>query len=140
MSTPLVTGAGGGGLELLVEVAQQRFRCRVGHDSDVCPRPTLTPIPRMPGWLAGLTMGHDRVIPVVDLSRLLGIGTGDGAHARMLTFEDNGLSVGFLVDDVRSVGEEELPTLDLANVAGALSQRLRHSLDSARAGTSSQGS
>lgn len=122
----------GGRMELLVEVAQHQFRCRVGAGSDVGPRPSVTPVPRTPGWLAGLTVGRERVIPVVDLSRVLGLEYDQAPRARMLTVNEPGLRVGFLVDDVRSASDEDAPHLDLSNVAGALSQRLRDSLEHTR--------
>ena len=54
-------------LELLLDVDQQQFRCRVDATSEVGPSPPVSPLPRTPSWLVGLALAHERVVPVVDL-------------------------------------------------------------------------
>ena len=129
------------GMDVLVQVASNRYRCHLGKGCEVSPSPRVTPVPGMPPWLTGLILGREQVIPVVDLARVLGVppaqdvphlGPGEGPAEpvanRMLTLREAGLCVGFLVEDVRGGPEEGLPALDLGNVASALTDRLRSSL------------
>ena len=122
-------------MDVLLQVASARYRSRLGPRCEVCPRPSLTPIPGAPAWLAGLMLAKEQVIPVVDLARALerpepqrsGAATGldDAVATRMLISRAGGLCVGFLVDDVgREAASPGLPAVDLASLASTLVHRL----------------
>jgi chemotaxis signal transduction protein len=120
-------------MELQVRIAENDYRCRLGRGGEVGPAPDLTLLPGTPGWLSGLILANEEVMPVVRLARVLGLTEAGSARselpARMLTFREPGLSVGFLVDEVAAEPDTALPELDLAKVAGALMDRLRSGLE-----------
>ena len=123
----------GAGMDVVIAVASNRYRCHLGRGCEVGQRPQVTPVPGTPHWLSGLVLDREQVIPIVDLARVLGISGADSAATRLLTLRHAGLCVGFLVDEVSDAADDSAPTLDLTNVAGALTDRLRTGLGQATA-------
>ncbi len=77
-----------------------------GIDSDssnqILRVPVITSIPLANRWLRGIVVLNGKIVPVVDLKDILGIGSVDIAkqESRIITISFNGDEVAFLVDEV----------------------------------------
>lgn len=60
-------------------------------------------IPNAPEFVEGVTQVRDRVIPVVDLKRRLGILDASDSRHRIVILELDGQSLGVVVDDISMV-------------------------------------
>lgn len=60
-------------------------------------------VPAGPGWLAGIIHHHGRVVPVVELARLLEVEDQGGSQALIVAFEDE--QVAFRVRQIESLEE-----------------------------------
>jgi chemotaxis-related protein WspB len=61
-------------LALTFQVGNDRLALDIHQVRAVVPRVHLNRVPGGPGWLAGLFVYHEQIVPVVDLHRLLGAG------------------------------------------------------------------
>jgi chemotaxis-related protein WspB len=67
---------------LKFQVGRESFAVDCRRIVEVTPLPRLRPLPHAPAYLAGLLHFRGRVVPVVDLKRLLG---GEAAEPRLST-------------------------------------------------------
>lgn len=80
----------------------------------------LAPVPRAPGFLLGLANLRGRVLPVLDLRRLVGAEPREPDDAtRVLVLEWRGSRLGLVVDAVRRVLEAAADALETARGAAA---------------------
>ncbi len=103
---------------LTVGVAGQRIALPAGAVAEIVrPRP-LTRVPHAPESLLGLANLRGAALPVIALSRLLGVEAAGGVGARIVVIDPGGDPggsgrIGLLVDAVVALGPAEAPPLDL---------------------------
>ena len=82
--------------------------------------PVVTPVPRLPGFVAGVANLRGNVLGLIDLRSVVGAPpalAGEEAKRRMMVLQVDGVTVGVLVDAVEGVEEIEaevdppIPTL-----------------------------
>lgn len=86
---------------VVVRLGAGRFAVDLRYVAEVGRVPSLTRVPGVPGWVAGVANWRGRVLPALDLRELLG-GSGDapGAAARLVVATHEGVTVGLVVDAV----------------------------------------
>lgn len=94
-------------LVLTFQIGEDRLALDIQRVREVVPRVTLDRVAGSPAWLAGLFVYRGRVVPVVDLHRLLGAGECPPHLASRI----------ILVPRSRAVGDERLVGLLAAQVA-----------------------
>jgi hypothetical protein len=67
-------GAAGAGAWLMVRSGERELAVRADAVREIAAPPRLARVPRPPPWLLGLALVGGRVVPVIDLSGLLGPG------------------------------------------------------------------
>lgn len=105
------------------EVKGQIYALEVSHVREIVRLQEITPLPNAPELIEGVVDLRGAVVPVLDLARVLGLGTGDdGTQARIVVLEFDGLVMGLWVDaatDVMSLDADRLEDVpDLAVHAG----------------------
>ena len=105
------------------EVKGQAYALEVAHVREIVRVQRPTPLPNAPALIEGVIDLRGAVIPVLDLSRVLGRGTADdGLHARIVVLDFDELVLGLWVDaatDVLTIDAASLEDLpDLAAQAG----------------------
>jgi purine-binding chemotaxis protein CheW len=99
-------------LELLVfSLGGERWAIETAHVVDVLRFTDLTRVPCTPPFVLGVMNRQGRILPVLDLEKLLGRGETTAAASRVLTVEAGGMWFGILADAVAGtirVGAEEL--------------------------------
>ena len=105
------------------EVKGQIFAVEVAYVKEIVRMMEITPLPNAPSLIEGVIDLRGAVIPVIDLVRVLGCGSGDrGMQARIVVLEALGLTLGLWVDaatDVLSFSSNRTePVPDLATNAG----------------------
>jgi len=63
----------------------------------------ITSIPSAPGFVEGVIEVRERVIPVVDLKKRLGVGKGEETKRRIVILDLDEQSLGVIVDDISKV-------------------------------------
>jgi purine-binding chemotaxis protein CheW len=78
-----------------------RFAVALSSVAEVGRAPSITRVPGLPGWLAGVANWRGRILPVLDIRTLLGAEQEqlDG-QARLLVLAEGSIVVGMLVDAV----------------------------------------
>ena len=120
VSLPTVT------LECLVfSLGGERCGIETAHVVDLRRLTDLTRVPGTPPFVLGVMNHRGRIVPVLDLQRLLGTGeTTAATGSRVLTVEAGGMSFGILADAVEGsirVGAEELAPPPAPRVSGGAS-------------------
>jgi chemotaxis signal transduction protein len=86
---------------IVVRLGQGRFAADLAGVAEVGRVPDITRIPGVPTWLAGVANWRGRILPILDLSRLLGAqSAGPSRSSRLLVLTERGVLVGVLVDAV----------------------------------------
>lgn len=99
---------------VVVRLGAGRFAVDLDGVAEVGRVPAVTRVPGAPSWLSGVANWRGRLLPVLDLRRLLGAEAGPmGASARLVVLTSEGVSAGIVVDAVEGTGAlgevEELP-------------------------------
>lgn len=90
---------------VVVRLGDGRFAAALDAVAEVGRVPAVTRIPGAPGWLAGVANWRGRLLPVLDLRRLLGAPAEPlGGAARLVVLSLDGISVGIVVDAVEGTG------------------------------------
>lgn len=93
---------------VLVSLGDELYGLDVQYVSAVNPRESLTRVPRLPEWVAGITNIRGQILSVIDLRRYLGLPPGPNpSEGSFVYVETPAMQVIFLVDAVSSV--EALP-------------------------------
>jgi purine-binding chemotaxis protein CheW len=86
----------------------------------------ITPLPRAPGYIAGIINLRGEITNIINVSALLGLNGGEAAESRKIVVlvpdAAGGSNVGIIVDDVssvRQVGEADIDTMDDAAASAA---------------------
>ena len=96
-------------LALLFQVGPNRVAVDARRVREVVPRVRLTPAAESP-WSAGAFVYRGRVVPVVDLHRLAGLGDcPDHLSSRIILVPRGDALVGLLATHVADVRELDLP-------------------------------
>lgn len=86
---------------VVVRLGTGRYAAELPFVAEVGRVPTITRIPGVPMWLAGVANWRGRLLPVLDLRALLGADPGVlGARARLLVLSVDGVTAGVVVDAV----------------------------------------
>jgi purine-binding chemotaxis protein CheW len=81
----------------------------------------LLPVPDSPPWIAGLMNLHDRVIPVLDLRRRLGLPPKDPhPDDRLIVIQSPKNTLSFMVDEVKEV--IDVPLVQMEKPSGSLAR------------------
>ena len=110
---------------LVFSLGGSRYGIETTHVVDVLRFAHLTRVPGTPPFVLGVMNHRGRILPVLDLQRLLGTAdTTAAACSRVLTLEMSGMSFGILVDGVEGGiydAPEELAPPPAALVRGGTS-------------------
>jgi len=80
-------------------VGEETFGLEIGEVREVVEYREVTPVPRSPSFVAGITSLRGAILPVVDLRRRLGISSSDpGPETVILVVEAEGRKVGLVAD------------------------------------------
>ncbi|HVF18818.1 MAG TPA: chemotaxis protein CheW [Mycobacteriales bacterium] len=113
---------------VVVRLGGGRFALPMDMVAEVGRMPGLTRVPGTPGWVAGVANWRGRILGVLDLRVLLGVGDlsrrGDGTN-RLVVLTRAPVSVGLIAERVEGVlvvdpDQLEPPLLTLPADAGAL--------------------
>jgi purine-binding chemotaxis protein CheW len=86
---------------IVVRLGLGRFAADLASVAEVGRVPDITRIPGVPSWLAGVANWRGRILPVLDLRRLLGAQAAQPSRSsRLLVLTERGIVVGVLVDSV----------------------------------------
>lgn len=105
-------------LELLVfSVEAERYGIETAHVVEVVPLRALTPVPCVPDFVVGVIHHRGRMLPVLDLGRLVGLGARAAAETgRVVSLEVGPMAFGLRADAVGGVAHAR--TAELAPPAG----------------------
>jgi chemotaxis signal transduction protein len=86
---------------IVVHLGAGRFAVDLASVAEVGRAPSVTRVPGLPQWLAGVANWRGRILPVLDLRPLLGAETTAlDSQGRLIVLTDAGIAVGMLVDAV----------------------------------------
>ena len=86
---------------VLVRLGGCRYGLPMGSVAEVGRPPTLTRVPGLPAWVAGVANWRGRVLAVLDLRSLLAADTaGLDRRGRLVVLSHGGVRVGLLVESV----------------------------------------
>ncbi|HOU15484.1 MAG TPA: chemotaxis protein CheW [Anaerolineae bacterium] len=89
---------------VLVRLGQEVYGLEAQYVFDARPLERITPVPRAPGWMAGVVNVRGRIYPVLDLAGFLGLpAASNGAGAYLVVVQSEALELALKVDDVLSV-------------------------------------
>lgn len=111
-------------LELLAfNVASEEYAVRLSDMQEIIRSQTITPIPRSPEYLRGVTFLRGKILPVIDLGKRLGIEWGSGMLQKIIVLSASkaplGILIGSGIDVLRCRENEVLPppsTLDESEI------------------------
>src|SRR5438876_9484377 len=89
-------------LYVWLETGGERYALPVEQVQEIEPLRELTPLPRAPRETLGLVNVRGRIVPVLDLARLLGT-EASAKPSRLVVASVSGSYVAFAVDEVTSV-------------------------------------
>ncbi|HPE68129.1 MAG TPA: chemotaxis protein CheW [Thermotogota bacterium] len=89
---------------LSFQIGKQEFAIDVDSVELVIERTEITPVPNSRMFIEGVMNLRGRIVPVVDLTRLISIEVEpDNTFENVLIVKQNGTEVGFFVNEVREV-------------------------------------
>lgn len=116
LARPAAPEAGAGGpvrSVLVFNLAGEQYALDAGHASEVLRLESLTPVPRAPERVAGLTNRRGQLLLLVDLHRVLGLRrVGIADLTRVIVVGPPGREVGLLVESVEGISD--VPARDVA--------------------------
>jgi len=98
---------------IVLGIGAERYGVDLPDVAEILPPVRITPVPGAAAVFAGVINVHGEIRPVIDLKRLLGIGTtGNGDPARVILLRRNGREMGLQIDSVGQIewiGDTDLP-------------------------------
>jgi chemotaxis signal transduction protein len=86
---------------IVVRLGSSTYAFELAAVAEVGRVPSVTRVPGLPAWLAGVANWRGRILPVLDLRALLGVDAGGARPSgRLLVLTDGVIVVGMLVDAV----------------------------------------
>jgi purine-binding chemotaxis protein CheW len=100
---------------LLFCLGRETYGFEARHALDVRPASSITPVPRVPAHVAGVTHLRGRILSVLDLARFLGVAEGpkteENPRRFLLVVEQPNMELALLVDEVLAVRPADLNQL-----------------------------
>lgn len=91
---------------IVVRLGSSTYAFELASVAEVGRVPSVTRVPGLPAWLAGVANWRGRILPVLDLRPLLGVDAGGPPPTgRLLVLTDGVIVVGMLVDAVDGTTE-----------------------------------
>lgn len=111
-------------LDLLAfNVASEEYAVRLSDMQEIIRSQTITPVPRAPEHLKGVTFLRGRILPVIDLGKRLGLKWDNGMFQKIIVLSVSksplGVLIGSRIDVLRCRENEVLPppsTLDESEI------------------------
>ncbi len=111
-------------LELLAfNVASEEYAVKLSDMQEIIRSQTITPIPRAPEYLKGVTFLRGKILPVIDLGKRLGLELESGTLQKIIVISalkaPLGILIGSSIDVLRVREDEVLPppsTLDESEI------------------------
>jgi purine-binding chemotaxis protein CheW len=111
-------------LELLAfNVGSEEYAVKLSDMQEIIRSQTITPIPRSPEYLRGVTFLRGKILPVIDLGKRLGLEWESGMLQKIIVLSASNASLGILIgsgiDVLRCRENEVLPppsTLDESEI------------------------
>jgi purine-binding chemotaxis protein CheW len=101
-------------------VAGDRFATEASLIHEVVRLPPITPLPGAPPFLLGIIAHRGEVLPVLDVSRVLGRGeTRPGSRSRVAVARVDGMAVALLTDSLIGLIRRKLSQIERAPVGVA---------------------
>lgn len=95
-------------------IGKQEFAISVDSVEMVIEKTEITPVPKSRVFIEGVMNLRGRIVPVIDLTKLMSIETGEiSGFENVLIVKNQGTEVGFFVNEVREVitlNESEVDT------------------------------
>jgi chemotaxis signal transduction protein len=86
---------------IVMRLGGGRFAVELSSVAEVGRAPSITRVPGLPVWLAGVANWRGRILPVLDIRGLLGATVEpQDHHARLLVLAEGSIVAGMLVDAV----------------------------------------
>jgi purine-binding chemotaxis protein CheW len=93
-----------GQLLVIAQIAGRRCALCALDVKSVIEIGTVTPIPRAPAWIAGITALRSQALTVIDCRRALGLGSDDWAtDHRAVVVAEGGHSFALMVDSIEDI-------------------------------------
>ena len=97
-----------GDLLVIAQIAGRRCAFSALDVKSVIEIGTITPIPRAPAWIAGITALRSQALTVIDCRRAVGFGTGPVGEDwptdhRAAVVADSGYSYALMVDSIEDI-------------------------------------
>ncbi len=104
---------------LSFKLGHELYAVEACYVSDIRPAQRITPVPRVPTWVAGVVNSRGRIVSVLHLQRFLGLpDAGHTANPFLVAAETPDMEIALLVDDVLSV--ETRPAARVQDPEGAI--------------------
>ena len=98
------TAADNSALVIVLGIGRERFGVDLSDVAEVLPPVNPTPVPGAPAVFAGVINHHGEILPVIDLRRLLGMGSlPEGERARIILLRRDGREIGLQTDSVEQI-------------------------------------
>jgi chemotaxis signal transduction protein len=89
---------------IVLGIGKERYGVDLTDVAEILPPVRITPVPGAAAAFAGVVNVHGEIRPVIDLRRLLGIGTtGNGDPARVILLRRDGREMGLQIDSVDQI-------------------------------------
>ncbi len=91
-------------------VSQTQFALPLKYALEILPKPSVTPLPNLPGWILGICNVRGEIVSVVELCLLLGLkrmAVTNGSYLILLQIGQ--LKVGLIVDKIGGIFFDEDP-------------------------------
>jgi purine-binding chemotaxis protein CheW len=93
-----------GDLLVIVQIAGRRCALRALDVKSVIEVAAITPVPRAPGWIAGITALRSQALTVIDCRRAIGLMEGEWpTDHRAVVVAEGGHSYALLVDGIEDI-------------------------------------
>ena len=111
---------------LSFKIGKQEFAFNVDSVELVIERAEITPVPKSRSYIEGVMNLRGRIVPVVDLTKLIHIETEADQHfENVLIVKHEGAEVGFFVNEVREVINVKESEIDTGARTDQLDQKVR---------------
>lgn len=89
---------------VVFRLLDEEFGVEIANVKEIVRLPAITPIPRSPGYVAGICNLRGNVLPVIDTRIRFSLNTPESTdHTRLLVVETGGVQTSLIVDSVREV-------------------------------------
>ncbi len=109
---------------LLLRLGSELYAMEAIHVYDIRPHSEVTPVPRVPDWMLGLSNIRGKILSVIDLRQYFKLPAkatngGEQDQGYQVLVQDSGMELALAVDEVFSV--ESIPTRQIRPASGFMS-------------------